>query len=118
MQTFFFLGPSNKLIDNNLYNSYIPIIIDHLNRGNIVGLFEGRSEWGPRALCHRSILANPSFVNMSNVLNTRLARTEFMPFAPVTLREYIVKMYLISILKIMCQICKIWSRLHASRMDT
>jgi carbamoyltransferase len=83
-----FLGPSNKLIDNNLYNSYIPIIIDNLNRGNIVGLFEGRSEWGPRALCHRSILANPSFVNMSNVLNTRLARTEFMPFAPVTLREY------------------------------
>lgn len=83
-----FLGPSNKLIDRNLYNSYIPIIIDHLNRGNIVGLFEGRSEWGPRALCHRSILANPSFKNMSNVLNTRLARTEFMPFAPVTLKEF------------------------------
>jgi len=49
----------------------------------IVGLVTGRMEFGPRALCHRSIIANPSKQSINAVLNARLRRTEFMPFAPV-----------------------------------
>jgi carbamoyltransferase len=49
----------------------------------IVGLLTGRMEYGPRALCHRSILATPVDSAINSDLNARLNRTEFMPFAPV-----------------------------------
>jgi len=51
--------------------------------GEIGGIFTGRMEYGPRALGARSILANPSRRETHDALNERLARTEFMPFAPV-----------------------------------
>lgn len=44
-------------------------------------------EYGPRALGHRSILAEPTDVTMMDWLNKRLGRTEFMPFAPMILEE-------------------------------
>jgi carbamoyltransferase len=55
--------------------------------GNIGAIFTGRMEYGPRALGARSILANPSRRETHNLLNQRLARTEFMPFAPVVAAE-------------------------------
>jgi carbamoyltransferase len=51
--------------------------------GQIGAVFSGRMEFGPRALGARSILANPSRRAVHDELNRRLARTEFMPFAPV-----------------------------------
>ncbi len=48
----------------------------------IVGFFNGRMEYGPRALGNRSILADPTDRSINNWLNKRLRRTEFMPFAP------------------------------------
>ena len=54
-----------------------------LEAGGIVGLFRGRSEFGPRALCNRTLLALPSIVGISATLNRRLQRSDFMPFAPV-----------------------------------
>jgi carbamoyltransferase len=57
-------------------------------RGEIVGWFQGRSEWGPRALGNRSILADPRRAEMKDVLNARIKRREpFRPFAPSILEE-------------------------------
>lgn len=53
--------------------------------GKIVGLLRGRTEIGPRALCHRSILADATNPAMKDILNMRIKhREEFRPFAPVT----------------------------------
>jgi carbamoyltransferase len=59
-----------------------------LAQGQVVGWFQGRSEWGARALGNRSILADPRREEMREVLNTRIKRREaFRPFAPAVLEE-------------------------------
>ena len=58
-----------------------------LRDGEIGAIYTGRMEYGPRALGARSILANPSRRETHDLLNKRLARTEFMPFAPVIRAE-------------------------------
>jgi len=56
--------------------------------GNVVGWFQGRMEWGPRALGHRSILADPRRSDMKAILNARIKHREpFRPFAPSILLE-------------------------------
>lgn len=58
-----------------------------------VGVFTGRMEYGPRALGARSIMLDATNVDINSIMNKRLNRTEFMPFAPVTLLEEAEKMY-------------------------
>jgi len=54
----------------------------------VIGWFQGREEWGPRALGARSILANPLNPEMKDILNLKVKhREEFRPFAPVVCRE-------------------------------
>jgi carbamoyltransferase len=56
--------------------------------GEVVGWYQGRSEWGPRALGNRSILADPRRADMREVLNVKIKRREpFRPFAPSILEE-------------------------------
>lgn len=56
--------------------------------GKVVGWFQGRMEWGPRALGNRSILADPRRHDMKEILNVKIKRREsFRPFAPSVLRE-------------------------------
>ena len=56
--------------------------------GKILGWFQGRAEWGPRALGNRSILADPRRAEMKDVLNQRIKHREmFRPFAPSILEE-------------------------------
>jgi carbamoyltransferase len=56
--------------------------------GKVVGWYQGRSEWGPRALGNRSILANPMLPTMKDTINAKIKRREsFRPFAPSVLRE-------------------------------
>ena len=56
--------------------------------GLVVGWFQGRMEWGPRALGNRSILGDPRRADMKNILNLKIKRREFFrPFAPSILRE-------------------------------
>ncbi|HVJ80884.1 MAG TPA: carbamoyltransferase N-terminal domain-containing protein, partial [Planctomycetia bacterium] len=58
--------------------------------GKVVGWFQGRMEWGPRALGNRSILAHPGYPGMKDILNARIKHREwFRPFAPVVLEEKI-----------------------------
>ena len=58
-----------------------------LNAGQLGAIYTGRMEYGPRALGARSILANPSRRETHDLLNKRLARSEFMPFAPLIAAE-------------------------------
>jgi carbamoyltransferase len=56
--------------------------------GLVIGWYQGRSEWGPRALGNRSILANPALPTMKDTINAKIKRREsFRPFAPSVLRE-------------------------------
>src|SRR5216684_8013321 len=56
--------------------------------GKILGWFQGRAEWGPRALGNRSIVADPRRANMKEILNRRIKHREiFRPFAPSILAE-------------------------------
>jgi carbamoyltransferase len=63
-------------------------VVDEIVEGNVIGWFQGRMEWGPRALGNRSILAHPGFPGMKDILNSRIKHREaFRPFAPSILAE-------------------------------
>jgi carbamoyltransferase len=68
-------------------------LADLLVEGELIARFHGPMEFGPRALCHRSILYQPTDPSVNTWLNDQLHRTEFMPFAPVTLEEEAPKLY-------------------------
>ncbi|OFX13827.1 MAG: hypothetical protein A2Z18_02390, partial [Armatimonadetes bacterium RBG_16_58_9] len=65
-----------------------------LAEGYVVARFDGRMEYGPRALGNRSILYQPGDRSVNDWLNKQLQRTEFMPFAPSTLMEYAEESYI------------------------
>lgn len=59
-----------------------------ISDGLVIGWFQGRMEWGPRALGNRSILGDPRRADMKDILNLKIKRREsFRPFAPSILRE-------------------------------
>lgn len=61
-----------------------------ISEGKVVGWFQGRMEWGPRALGNRSILGDPRRSDMKGILNLKIKRREsFRPFAPSILREQV-----------------------------
>jgi len=63
-------------------------VADAIAAGAVVGWFQDRMEWGPRALGNRSILADPRRADMKALLNAKIKRREsFRPFAPSILRE-------------------------------
>ena len=65
-----------------------------LAEGKIVGLFQGRGEFGPRALGNRSLLADPRRAEMRDFLNAQVKRREwFRPFAPSVMAEYRYEMF-------------------------
>ena len=96
-----YLGPrfSNDEIERYLTTGNLPysvlsendrseIIAAELASGKVVGLFQGRMEFGPRALGNRSILADPRDTEMQTKLNLKIKyRESFRPFAPAVLAE-------------------------------
>jgi carbamoyltransferase len=59
-----------------------------ISEGKVIGWFQGRMEWGPRALGNRSILGDPRRADMKDILNLKIKRREsFRPFAPSILRD-------------------------------
>jgi len=73
-----------RLEDKELYS----MVAEHLVQGNVVGWFQGRAEFGPRALGNRSILADPRRADAKDLLNAKIKRREsFRPFAPSILAE-------------------------------
>ena len=62
--------------------------------GGVVGWFQGRMEWGPRALGNRSIVCDPRRADMKQILNSKIKRREsFRPFAPSILREAVAEWF-------------------------
>jgi carbamoyltransferase len=79
-----------RLDDEALFD----LVADRLADGDVVGWFQGRMEFGPRALGHRSILADPRSELMKDVLNARVKHREpFRPFAPSILAERTAEWY-------------------------
>jgi carbamoyltransferase len=90
-------GYDNDIIKQELDRSGVPYTHEDdielkaaelLARGHVVARFQGRLEFGPRALGNRSILYQATDPTVNDWLNQKLKRTEFMPFAPVTLAEH------------------------------
>ncbi|MBI4294354.1 MAG: hypothetical protein HY661_22975 [Betaproteobacteria bacterium] len=65
-----------------------------IHAGKVLGWFQGRMEFGPRALGNRSMLARPTEGRINDWLNRRLDRSEFMPFAPSVLAEHAEEIFL------------------------
>jgi len=81
-----------KLSDEELYE----YVADRLINAGVVGWFSGRSEFGPRALGGRSILADPRRADAKDLLNAKIKRREsFRPFAPSILKEYVENFFTI-----------------------
>jgi carbamoyltransferase len=96
-----YLGPefSAARIESSLKKADLPYrklepqplldaVAGQIATGNVTGWFQGRMEWGPRALGNRSILAHPGLPGMKSVLNARIKQREwFRPFAPSILED-------------------------------
>ena len=68
-----------------------------ISEGAVVGFFQGRMEWGPRALGNRSILADPRNPNIRELLNIKIKRREiFRPFAPSILKDRVIDWFEVS----------------------
>jgi len=78
----------------------IDYITDAIVNQKVVGWFQGRFEWGPRALGNRSILADPRNPEMKNILNSKIKfREPFRPFAPSVLAEHVDEFFDIGSIK-------------------
>lgn len=70
--------------------------VDDLSAGKVLGWFQGRFEWGPRALGNRSILADPRSEAMKNIVNRKIKfREPFRPFAPVVPESCVDRMFVV-----------------------
>jgi carbamoyltransferase len=73
---------------------YAQLMVSDLLDGKVIGLFQGRFEWGPRALGNRSILADPRKAEMKAIVNARIKfREPFRPFAPAVLEDRAADFY-------------------------
>ena len=98
-----FVGPSYSndeiklfLDKNNITHEFLetsPLLkktAKLISEGNVIGWYQGKMEWGPRALGNRSILADPRNPNMKDILNEKIKHREsFRPFAPSILEEFV-----------------------------
>jgi carbamoyltransferase len=74
-----------EISDEDLRNE---MISDEILKGKVIGLFQGKMEYGPRALGSRSIIGDARFPNMQSIMNLKIKKREsFRPFAPAVLKE-------------------------------
>jgi carbamoyltransferase len=85
-------GLAHKAYENE--DALMDHVVSQILEGKVVGWFQGRSEWGPRALGNRSILADPRRADMKEIVNSKIKfREPFRPFAPVVLEEQAAKFF-------------------------
>ena len=85
-------GRSHQRFEN--MDKVAELMVEDLLAGKVIGLYQDRFEWGPRALGNRSILADPRRAEMKGVVNERIKfREPFRPFAPVILEERAAEFY-------------------------
>ena len=106
-----YVGPSYSnnevksfLEENNIDYEYLEreqllqTVAKLISEQNIVGWYQGKMEWGPRALGNRSIIADPRDAKMKDILNEKIKHREsFRPFAPSILEEYVSEYFDIDI---------------------
>jgi carbamoyltransferase len=79
------LGVKYRRLDDR---ELLPLVAKHIADGKIIGWFQGRMEFGPRALGNRSILGDPRPPEMKDIINAKIKLREgFRPFAPAVMRE-------------------------------
>ena len=79
-------------------NSLLQTTAQLIAESNVVGWYQGKMEWGPRALGNRSILADPRNAKMKDILNEKIKHREsFRPFAPCILEEHLSEYFDINI---------------------
>lgn len=84
----------NKKIEFHYHNNIEKVTAKLLSDNNIIGWFQGKMEFGPRALGNRSILASPMDIKLKNRLNIDVKQREpFRPFAPAVLKESASKIF-------------------------
>jgi len=84
-----FLDSQNTSYESFDRKSLLKKTAQLIAEGNIVGWYQGKMEWGPRALGNRSILADPRKAEMKDILNAKIKHREsFRPFAPSILEEH------------------------------
>jgi carbamoyltransferase len=77
-------GIRYRAVEND--QQLLDLVVERLMSGKVVGWFQGRFEWGPRALGNRSILADPRNPEMKDIVNTKIKfREPYRPFAPSVL---------------------------------
>ena len=77
-----------EIIKTESLASLVKLTATAISEGLVIGWFQGRMEWGPRALGNRSILGDPRRADMKEILNQKIKRREsFRPFAPSVIRE-------------------------------
>ena len=80
----------------DISENWVEFVSDKIVEKKILGVIQGKMEFGPRALLNRSIIADPTIYNINNTLNKKLRRTEFMPFAPACLIEDLSEIFDVS----------------------
>jgi len=101
------LGPAARSVSQNINlinrdypelgyhnpTNIIETLVDALMENQVLGMFKGKMEFGPRSLCNRSIVYHAKDADVNDWLNKRMHRTEFMPFGPVTAIEQAAECY-------------------------
>ena len=73
----------------NSFNDLCKKATSYIIESGVIGWFQGRMEFGPRALGNRSILADPRNKNIKEIINKKIKRREnFRPFAPSVIEEH------------------------------
>jgi len=86
-------GISYQYYDDNV-DEMLDVLTEDILAGRVIAWYQGRFEWGPRALGNRSIIADPRRAEMKDIVNTKIKfREPFRPFAPVVLEERTAEYY-------------------------
>ena len=86
----FIINPKHSIIETT---NIFKFIADELIQNKIFGIFQNKMEYGPRALGNRSIICSAKQKHINEILNIKLQRSEFMPFAPCVLNEDFKKLF-------------------------
>ena len=85
-----FVNWPGAMLGHNIPGKYpVEVLANHLGTTRIVGVANGRAEFGPRALGNRSLLADPRGEDIKDLVNQYKKREPFRPFAPAILEEYV-----------------------------
>ncbi|WP_372371177.1 carbamoyltransferase [Candidatus Uabimicrobium sp. HlEnr_7] len=82
-------GIGAKYTSYDSWDEQLDYLVELIEQGKVIGFFEGRMEFGPRALGSRSIIGDPRSTKMQSIMNLKIKfRESFRPFAPIVMEEH------------------------------